>query len=256
LVRMFGDNDPEIVGFFDQFLGPAPRRASPAPPRGGLTRREERERRKRPDISTDGLAIGLAGAAAILEQGSAPRGVRLRAERTEAFNQMLEDMANDIMENGLPVEEARSVSPTPRDESEDVPEHWRLPHIDGPVAVGGPDLPAADAESDDESDEEQPSNVVQAQDCTPEEFEDLPRDAWKFPDHKFTVTSDSFRMTTDSAWPERKVPASRERKVAHSPPPPNAVALAASSKLKGSDLSHAPTPARRMLPGGFRAKIG
>lgn len=263
---MYGDNDPEVASFFASFLtakelyGDAPRRASPAP----APARTRRDRRNRPE--TDGAAVGMMGAAAILDQGSAPRGVRLRAERSEAFNSLLQEMANDIMEEGRPDIQVRSVSPRSRAPSEHgsegEPQTWFHPHGQGGTIPHTRSLPttalpstaypvysttlpaiarASDDESDesDESDEAQTSNIAPAwPDCS-DETED-----WPYP-HTFQSTMPF--QTTDPAWPSDKIrPTHKERKVAHSPPPPAHAALAASSRLKESDLSFAPTPSRRL----------
>lgn len=253
---MFGDDDPEIASFFANFLGDAPRRASPVP-----SRTTRRDRRARPEV--DGLAVGLAGAAAILEQGSQPRGVRVHAERTEVFNQMLQEMANDIMENGPHVESARSVSPAPRARSASPSDARSVDDRGWPDQISAEqriELSPDGEGSDEESDIEQPvKSAPQSAECMPDEFEDLPQDAWTFP-HVFRTTTDSAwpgpADKPDPAWPEpgdkARQGSASARKVAHSPPPPAAAALAASSRLKGSDLSYAPTPSRR-LPGHFRA---
>lgn len=108
---MFGDDDPEIASFFAKFLGNGVRRPPPATRRDGRLRPSRFSAVDAP--ISNGLALGLSGAAAILEDGSAPR-VRVRSERTEAFHQQLEDMANDIMLHGTRVEVASSREPTPR----------------------------------------------------------------------------------------------------------------------------------------------
>jgi len=256
---MHGDDDPEVASFFASFLtakelyGDAPRRASPAPAR------TRRDRRNRPE--TDGLSVGVMGAAAILDQGSAPRGIRLRAERSEGFNSLLQEMANEIMEEGRPDIQVRSVSPVSRAPSEHgsdgEQQTWFHPHGKGgtvprtlpttalpTTALSATAPPATAKASDDESDESdevQTDNVATPwPDCS-DEIED-----WGYP-HTFRTTTTMPFQTTDPAWPSDKIrPTHKERKVAHSPPPPAHAALAASSRLKESDLSFAPTPSRRL----------
>lgn len=138
---MFGDDDPDIAPFFAKFLGEGPPRRAPPPRRDGRIR----ESRYAADVAplTNGLAIGLTGAAAILEDAARPApGVRVRSERAEIFHRLLEDMANDIMQNGPHIETifntpSREATPRPSPRRAPSPPQWQTSH----GVVTGPDVP-------------------------------------------------------------------------------------------------------------------
>lgn len=101
---MHGDHDPEIDGFLSGFLGEGSRRPQPARrrPRGSNLATDE--------LIDNGLALDLADIARV---GPRPK-AKARAQRNEKFCQLLEDMANDIMENGPVTEVMPSREVTPR----------------------------------------------------------------------------------------------------------------------------------------------
>lgn len=124
---MFGDDDPDIAPFFARFLAEGPQRPPPSSLRhselrpdiddGRLHHRDRRSRQPRSSARldpTNGLALGLAGAAAMLEEAAAPQLRELHPERTETFHRLLEDMANDIMQHGPPVHLKPEISPRSR----------------------------------------------------------------------------------------------------------------------------------------------
>lgn len=266
---MFGDDDPEIAGFFANFLGPSvtqrPTRRAPAAlppslapvPVPGQTRREARaardEKQKR---LTDGLSIGVAGAAAILQEGSAPLGVRFRSEKAEAFHQMLEEMANDIMENGPEVTVAEEISPRPTpihsprySPRRSTAEGWPTFSDPEPEAEEAPEPPATGSDYDSESDgaADKRTNLQGGMDDEADDYQ--PPESWAFAQ----TLPEGFEAWPSSWANKESNPAAlfasdsftKARKVAHSPPPPAATALAASSRL--SDLSLAPTPNRMLF---------
>jgi len=153
---MFGDNDPEIAPFFAKFLGEGPQKPTVAVRRDGRIRPARFAEDRVP--LTNGLAVGLAGASAMLEDAAAPR-ARVRSERTEAFHRMLEEMANDIMMHGphVPVMPSREVTPRSRPPSP-------IQDPQEPVAGYGetsPPLVLQDAEDfQEQSDEESPDEPM------------------------------------------------------------------------------------------------
>lgn len=159
---MFGDDDPDIAPFFAKFL----RESTTTYPQA--TRRDGRVRPTRYGVDaapiTSGLALGLAGAAAILEDRAGPA-VRVRSRRAETFHRMLEDMANGILENGhhVPVIPSREV--TPRSEVSEPPLDPAelaepLPHSYPPLVPGAPEeVDLLEEASDESSDESAPDAV-------------------------------------------------------------------------------------------------
>lgn len=205
---MFGDDDPDIAPFFAKFLGEGPASRVPPPRRDGRVRKP----RYTADIAplTNGLAIGLAGAAAILEETAAPR-VRVRSERAELFHQMLEDMANDIMENGVPrhVQVMSSREETPRSSASTPPVFPGWP-VEEPAEPLPQCLPLLVPGESDEADQLEQSSVDSSDEGTPRfpptdfgasiPVPDLPQN------HIRLVVSSSCEMDhTHGLWPSREV---------------------------------------------------
>jgi len=188
---MHGDNDPEIAAFFANFLGEGIRRIPPKPRRDGRLRQSTVAVDSAP-IGLGGLALGLSGAAALIRDANAPPpGVRVPpSERTEEFYRMLEDIANDIMENGDDVEVASSREATPRLSPPTPPPasprgftaHGRLSNMASQEESDNPDEPeeetapepeapelqkvAAESSSEYETDSDEESDVSDVVDAT------------------------------------------------------------------------------------------